>query len=77
MAFNRAQVESVVDGLSRCLTIQAKLQAVSQASKIIVNESEDLNITTPAQVTAYLALLAQRRDAIIAQVQPVVAAWTP
>ena len=75
MAFNRSQVENVKDGLDRALSIQAKIARLNASGKLEVDENPDLEIANGAQLTAYLALLAQRRDNIIAAVKPVVAGW--
>lgn len=75
MAFNKSQVENVMDGLDRALTIHAKIVRLNALGKIEVDENADLEIPNGAQLTAYLALLVQRRDNIIAAVKPVVSGW--
>ena len=75
MAFNKSQVENVKDGLERALSIHAKMVRLNALGKLEVDENPDLEISNGAQLTAYLALLQQRRDNIIAAVKPVVAGW--
>lgn len=77
MAYSPGQVNNVIDALGRAPSIHAKIVRLNQLGKLEVDENSDLEIGNGAQLAAYVNLLTTRRDAIIAQVQPVVAAWTP
>jgi hypothetical protein len=75
VAWSKASGEAVRDGVSRAIELQVKINAVTAASKIIVDENDDFNIQNAAQVTAYINLLTTRRDNILAAVKPEVAGW--
>lgn len=77
MAFNQKQVEEVRDKLDRALTLHLKQKAVKDANRVPVDDSDDLAITTNQLVQDYIAEKKAKRDALIAEIQPVVAAWTP
>ena len=75
MAFNRTQVNNISNALDRALTLDSKANLVEAAAKIIVDENDDLAVTNPAQVAAYVANKRALRDTIIATVKPIVAGW--
>ena len=58
-------------------TLHAKIQAVQAASKIVVDDSDDLSITKNATVVEYLQDLRQKRDNKVAAAQAIVALWVP
>ena len=77
MAYNRNQVQNVIDALSRAQTLDAKAQAAATSARINIDDNDDLSITNAAQVAAFVASKRAQRDSLISQVQPVVAAWAP
>ena len=58
-------------------TLHAKIQAVQAASKIVVDDSDDLSITKNATVQEYIQDLKQKRDNKVAAAQAIVALWVP
>jgi hypothetical protein len=77
VAYNRNQVQNVIDALARAQTLDAKSQAAATAARISIDENDDLAITNAAQVAAFVATKRAQRDTLITQVQPIVAAWAP
>lgn len=77
MAYNRTQVGNVIDALVRAQALDAKALAAVNQARISIDENDDLAITNAAQVAAYVTAARSKRDALIATVQPIVAAWTP
>ena len=77
MAYKPNEVSEVISKLSDAQTIHAKIQAVQAASRIGVDDNDDLSITKNAQVLEYIQDLRQKRDNKLANVQPIVAAWVP
>lgn len=77
MAFNQKQVEDVRDKLDRALALHLKQKAVKDANMVPIGDSDDLSITTNQLVLDYIAEKKAKRDALIADIQPVVAAWVP
>lgn len=75
MAYSRSQAAQVADGLYRSVRIDQKIERVSAASRLDIDENDDLAVNNAAQVAAYIIALTNRRDAIIAQIQPIVAGW--
>lgn len=76
MAFNRIQVENVANSLDRALALDSKANLVEAAAKIIIDDNDDLAITNPAQVAAYVSNRRTARDNIISAIKPVVAGWS-
>jgi hypothetical protein len=77
VAYNRSQVQNVIDALTRAQTLDAKAADAVDKARIGIDENDDLSITNAAQVAAYVTAKRAQRDSLISQVQPVVAAWTP
>lgn len=77
MAYSANQVQTVIDKLEAAKALHQKQQAVVQAAKVIIDDNDDFSITEVQKVTEYVQNLRQKRDNLVAQVQPVVAAWVP
>jgi hypothetical protein len=77
MAYNRSEVAQVAEILHRTIQVDRKIERVAADNSIPIDENDDLAITGPAQVVSYLSGLRTKRDAAIAQIKPIVAAWTP
>ena len=77
MAFKNNEVSEVIDKLSVAQTLHAKIQAVQAASRIAVDDNDDLAITKNATVQEYLQDLRQKRDNKVAAAQAIAATWVP
>ena len=67
----------MIDALQRSVTLDVKAERVETLAKIDINDDEDLSITAPTQVAAYITSRRNQRDNLVAAAKPVVAAWTP
>lgn len=77
MAFNKAEVSAVASRLERALVLDSKATLVESRGFIDVDDNDDFKITNAQQVAAFVASRRAQRDALIANIQPTVAAWTP
>lgn len=75
MAYSRSEAAQVADILHRTIRVDQKMERVAADNAIPIDENDDLAITGPAQVASYIANLRAKRDAAIAQIKPIVAAW--
>jgi len=76
VAYNRTQVQNVIDALNRAQALDAKTLVAAQTLKIGVDDNDDFSVTNAAQVTAYVTTKRALRDSLVIQMQPIVAAWT-
>ena len=77
MAFKQNQVEDVRDKLDRAITLNAQVALLKDLTKIPRGDNDDLSIEGAQLISDYIASLKQKRDNLIAQIQPIVAAWIP
>jgi hypothetical protein len=75
VAYSRSEAAQVADILHRTIRVDQKMERVAADNAIPIDENDDLAITGPAQVASYIANLRAKRDAAIAQIKPIVAAW--
>jgi len=77
MAFNLAEVMAVAAKLERAAQLEQKAANVESRGFILIDDNDDLKITNPTQVAAFVASRRNARDNLISNIQPTVAAWTP
>lgn len=75
MAYSRSEANAVADALYRSVRIDQKIERVSAANRLDIDENDDLAVSNAAQVAGYIAALTNRRDNIVAAIKPVVAGW--
>jgi hypothetical protein len=75
VAFTRSTCSQAQDLLARILSLDVKMERVNAASKIVVDDNDDMAINNAAQTTAYVSALTARRDALIAQAKAILAGW--